>query len=192
MTNPTNTPTKRSAQSQPANLTRADIVATVHHLHETCHNNFVTARDVANEINHPRRRVGSHLRNAVARGELDRPKAGHFTPPRLAHPEPTLDIPASDVTRTIAAVDLDWMSDAACRGVGPEKFHPASAETAIPPDVVRMCAGCPVSEPCLDFGLQFPPVDPPAIYAGRRLTPRVVRRLGRERRVRPASKMGRR
>lgn len=84
----------------------------------------------------------------------------------------------------MTAADLEWMAEAACRGVGPDRFHPVSAVQPVPPDIVEMCAACPVRGSCLDFGLSAPTVDPPAIYGGQLLTLSRARRLRRERGVR--------
>ena len=45
-----------------------------------------------------------------------------------------------------------WMTDAACRGMGHEEFIVSESHLPLPA-VRRLCEGCPVREPCLDFAL---------------------------------------
>lgn len=46
----------------------------------------------------------------------------------------------------------DWQQHAACRGAGPEVFHPGKGQSL---DRAReLCAGCTVREPCLDYALE--------------------------------------
>ena len=48
-------------------------------------------------------------------------------------------------------VNLSWRQSAACRGVDPEIFYPASEEEA---DVAKsICAQCHVRQPCLEYAL---------------------------------------
>ena len=48
-------------------------------------------------------------------------------------------------------MNLSWRQSAACRGVDPEIFYPASEEEAV---VAKgFCAACPVRQACLEFAL---------------------------------------
>jgi len=48
-------------------------------------------------------------------------------------------------------MNLSWRQSAACRGVAPEIFYPASDEEA---DAAKsVCAECDVREACLEFAL---------------------------------------
>jgi WhiB family redox-sensing transcriptional regulator len=48
-------------------------------------------------------------------------------------------------------MSASWRQAAACRGVDPEVFYPASEEESGPAKVV--CGRCPVRQPCLEFAL---------------------------------------
>jgi WhiB family redox-sensing transcriptional regulator len=48
-------------------------------------------------------------------------------------------------------MNLSWRQSAACRGVDPEIFYPASEEEALVAKAV--CASCAVREACLEFAL---------------------------------------
>jgi WhiB family redox-sensing transcriptional regulator len=48
-------------------------------------------------------------------------------------------------------MDTDWMADGSCRSVAPEVFFPSDGvgvEAAR-----RICDGCPVQSPCLEYAL---------------------------------------
>lgn len=45
-----------------------------------------------------------------------------------------------------------WHAQAACRGRGPDQFFPARGEPTAP--ARRICAGCPVTQQCLDAALE--------------------------------------
>jgi WhiB family transcriptional regulator, redox-sensing transcriptional regulator len=45
-----------------------------------------------------------------------------------------------------------WRYQAACRGADLDLFFPGRSESAEP--ARRVCAGCPVREPCLDYALR--------------------------------------
>jgi len=51
----------------------------------------------------------------------------------------------------IPQMNLSWRQSAACRGVDPEIFYPASEEEAVVAKAV--CASCAVREACLEFAL---------------------------------------
>lgn len=58
---------------------------------------------------------------------------------------------------TIAAPGRDWRYSAACAEVDPELFFPARAENRPLTQVAeakKVCAGCPVSQQCLDWALE--------------------------------------
>ena len=46
---------------------------------------------------------------------------------------------------------VDWLYRATCRGADPEVFFPGRGESAEP--ARRICARCPVREPCLDYAI---------------------------------------
>jgi WhiB family redox-sensing transcriptional regulator len=53
---------------------------------------------------------------------------------------------------------MEWLRRAACVGEDPELFFPVGTEGPALRDVAaakRVCAHCPVIEPCLDFALDI-------------------------------------
>ena len=69
-----------------------------------------------------------------------------------------------------------WRQHAACRGVEPDIFYPASDEEA---DVAKaVCAVCPVRQPCLEYALSSRERD--GVWGG--ATEKERRRLLRQRR----------
>lgn len=48
-------------------------------------------------------------------------------------------------------MDRNWVDDAACRGLDPTIFYPASEDDAGPAKAV--CAQCPVAESCLEHAI---------------------------------------
>jgi WhiB family transcriptional regulator, redox-sensing transcriptional regulator len=76
----------------------------------------------------------------------------------------------------IQQVNLSWRHSAACRGVDPEIFYPASDEEAAVAKSV--CDQCDVREPCLEFALANRERD--GVWGG--ATERERRRLVRQRR----------
>ena len=72
--------------------------------------------------------------------------AGHRAPTVTAsqprHPTPVTPTPPPD----------GWRYRAACRGADLDLFFPGRGESAEP--ARRVCAGCPVREPCLDYALR--------------------------------------
>jgi WhiB family transcriptional regulator, redox-sensing transcriptional regulator len=73
-------------------------------------------------------------------------------------------------------VNLSWRQKAACRGVDPGIFYPASDEEAEPAKAI--CAQCPVREACLEYALSARERD--GIWGG--ATERERRRMLRQRR----------
>jgi WhiB family transcriptional regulator, redox-sensing transcriptional regulator len=73
-------------------------------------------------------------------------------------------------------MNLAWRQRAACRGVDPDIFYPASEEEAEAAKAV--CAVCPVREPCLEYALANRERD--GVWGG--ATERERRRLVRQRR----------
>lgn len=73
-------------------------------------------------------------------------------------------------------MNLTWRQRAACRGLDPEIFYPATDEDAEPAKAV--CALCPVREACLEHALARRERD--GIWGG--LTERERRRILRQRR----------
>ena len=51
----------------------------------------------------------------------------------------------------IPLTNQTWRQHAACRGVDPDIFYPASEEDAEPAKAI--CAQCPVRQPCLEYAL---------------------------------------
>jgi len=73
-------------------------------------------------------------------------------------------------------MNLSWRQRAACRGVDPDAFYPASEEEA---DVAKaICAQCPVREACLEYALANRERD--GVWGG--ATERERRRILRQRR----------
>jgi len=66
-------------------------------------------------------------------------------PPRHRTPAPPVPTPAG------------WRERAGCRGADLEVFFPGRGETAEP--ARRICAGCPVRQPCLDYAISHGIVD---------------------------------
>jgi len=73
-------------------------------------------------------------------------------------------------------MNLSWRQSAACRGVDPEIFYPASEEEAVVAKAV--CASCAVREACLEFALASRERD--GVWGG--ATEKDRRRLLRQRR----------
>lgn len=46
-----------------------------------------------------------------------------------------------------------WRQHAACRGLNPNLFFPASGDSRTAQTAKEICAGCPVRRPCLEVGL---------------------------------------
>ncbi|MBD3550818.1 WhiB family transcriptional regulator [Streptomyces sp. SP18CM02] len=69
----------------------------------------------------------------------------------------TIPTPTTSLATTIAAPGRDWRYSAACAEVDPELFFPARAENrplAQVAEAKKVCAGCPVSQQCLDWALE--------------------------------------
>ncbi len=64
-----------------------------------------------------------------------------MTAPEPRHRTPALPVPAL----------AGWRYRAACRGADLDVFFPGRGESAEP--ARRVCAGCPVRQPCLDYAL---------------------------------------
>lgn len=69
-----------------------------------------------------------------------------------------------------------WRQRGACVGLDPEVFYPHSDEEA--DEAKRICATCPVREPCLEFALDTREAE--GVWGG--TTSRERRRLLRQRR----------
>ena len=50
------------------------------------------------------------------------------------------------------AVERDWHLGAACRGLDPDLFFPATSSEEARAKII--CAGCPVRSDCLDFAMR--------------------------------------
>ena len=76
----------------------------------------------------------------------------------------------------MTTITTTWRDRAACRGLDPEIFYPASDEDA---DVAKsICAECPVRESCLEYALANRERD--GVWGG--ATERERRRMIRQRR----------
>jgi WhiB family redox-sensing transcriptional regulator len=81
----------------------------------------------------------------------------------------------TDMTR-----DAHWMANGKCRGMSPGVFFPSDG---VGVEVARrICAECPVREPCLEYAL-FHRIDN-GVWGG--ASERERRRIARRRRVRTA------
>ena len=54
------------------------------------------------------------------------------------------------LTALLRQVRPTWHNDAACRGMGPDLFHPERGEPVAP--ALEVCASCTVVEPCRAAG----------------------------------------
>jgi WhiB family redox-sensing transcriptional regulator len=79
----------------------------------------------------------------------------------------------SEVTHRM---NLSWRQHAACRGIDPNIFYPASDEDA--EEAKSICASCPVRQACLEYALANRERD--GVWGG--ATERERRRLVRQRR----------
>ena len=73
-------------------------------------------------------------------------------------------------------MNLSWRQRAACRGVDPDVFYPASDEEA--EEAKSICGVCPVREACLEYALANRERD--GVWGG--ATERERRRMIRQRR----------
>jgi WhiB family transcriptional regulator, redox-sensing transcriptional regulator len=73
-------------------------------------------------------------------------------------------------------MNLSWRTRAACKGVDPDIFYPASDEDA--EEAKAICAQCPVREACLEYALANRERD--GVWGG--ATERERRRMIRQRR----------
>ena len=78
-------------------------------------------------------------------------------------------------------MDTDWMADGLCRSCPPSVFFPSDG---VGVEVARrICADCPVKEPCLEYALRNG-VDH-GVWGG--ASERERRRIARQRRLQAAS-----
>ena len=73
-------------------------------------------------------------------------------------------------------VETDWMAKGSCRSVAPAVFFPSDGVGV--DRARRICATCPVSEPCLEYAITAREKD--GVWGGR--TARERRRMIRQRR----------
>lgn len=73
-------------------------------------------------------------------------------------------------------MNLSWRQRAACRGIDPDIFYPASEDEA--DEAKAICAQCPVREACLEYALANRERD--GVWGG--ATERERRRMIRQRR----------
>lgn len=57
------------------------------------------------------------------------------------------------IIEKVAGHDRSWMKDAACSGADTSQFFPRSKKESFAP-AIRICQGCPVKEPCLQYALE--------------------------------------
>ena len=50
---------------------------------------------------------------------------------------------------------IDWVEDALCAQVDPEIFFPEQAQLAHAKPAKSICANCPVTSQCLDYGMDM-------------------------------------
>lgn len=62
--------------------------------------------------------------------------------------------PAAERVATGTATDLGWRDRAACLGLDVELFHDPDPEREA--EALAVCAGCPVTDPCLEAALAVP------------------------------------
>ena len=75
-------------------------------------------------------------------------------------------------------MNLPWRSKAACQGLAPDIFYPATEDDADAAEAKEVCAVCPVREPCLEHALAVREKD--GVWGG--ATERERRRIIRQRR----------
>jgi WhiB family redox-sensing transcriptional regulator len=73
---------------------------------------------------------------------------------------------------------LPWSSKAACKGLAPDIFYPASDDDAEAEEAKVVCGACPVREACLEHALMVREKD--GVWGG--ATERERRRMIRQRR----------
>ena len=49
----------------------------------------------------------------------------------------------------------EWMNEAACKGAGPDWFHPPDGYPSLKEYGLALSQQCPVTEPCLDYAMSF-------------------------------------
>jgi WhiB family redox-sensing transcriptional regulator len=72
--------------------------------------------------------------------------------------------------------EYDWMTNANCKGVDVNVFHPRVGESVKP--ALGLCGKCEVSKECLEFAIKFNITE--GVWGGMAENPRA--RLARERR----------
>jgi WhiB family transcriptional regulator, redox-sensing transcriptional regulator len=75
-------------------------------------------------------------------------------------------------------MNLPWRSKAACNGLAPDIFYPATEDDADAYEAKEICAICPVREACLEHALAVREKD--GVWGG--ATERERRRIIRQRR----------
>jgi WhiB family redox-sensing transcriptional regulator len=68
--------------------------------------------------------------------------------------------------------DYNWRDEAACKGMSSMMFPRYLKDISYISAARKLCKGCPVKEPCLDYALTFPPTDLHGVWAG--LSPRQI------------------
>lgn len=82
------------------------------------------------------------------------------------------------VQYAVAARDLSWRAEAACRDLDTNLFFPDSDSDAAAAAALEVCAGCPVRQACLEFALNTRQLD--GIWGGETEADR--KRIRRQRR----------
>jgi WhiB family redox-sensing transcriptional regulator len=75
-------------------------------------------------------------------------------------------------------MNLPWRSKAACQGLAPDIFYPATEDDADAAEAKEVCGMCPVREACLEHALAVREKD--GVWGG--ATERERRRIIRQRR----------
>ena len=76
-------------------------------------------------------------------------------------------------------MDIDWAEDAACKGLNPMIFYPATDEEA--ERAKGICAGCPVRDACLEHAIEAREHNGVWGGATERERQRIIRRRRRQR-----------
>lgn len=76
-----------------------------------------------------------------------------------------------------------WMNFAACAGKTEMMFPRGHKDITYIPGARKLCRSCPVSEPCLEYALQFPATDMHGVWAEH--TPRQLAAEQRRRGISP-------
>lgn len=79
--------------------------------------------------------------------------------------------------------ELQWMHDAACKGIHPDFMHPQKDEPAAQRAAKEVCQTCPVVEDCAEWGLW----EEQGVWGGMSVSERERLRKGQ---IRPRRRLG--